>query len=414
MAAQPQITLQVASRSNSEHALVSQPTLDHLGLPEGGRALIFVGIEQFPVTVAVGKVANKEILVPQNLEHVRIGRHVTVVPVQADLIRRAQPESTESNGGSPDILKAIVSEKPDIHFEDIAGMDDAKEKIRAVIIDPYDFPDEYAYYHRKSGGGILLYGPPGCGKTYLAAAAAADSDCTFLSLKGSDIKDMFVGQSERNISRIFNLARQGTKTIIFLDEIDTILPSRVGAAAEHEKSLVGEFLAQMDGLEEKGATRNYLVLVATNIPWVLDLPLRDRFDTVIFIPHPDLDARRHQLELHLRGRPIDVSVDLDRIAEEIDGLSGRQIERLCNKACDIPLRKRINALRNVGFDSSTPRQPVAMADFEQAMTEVRSVLPSWYREALDQLNNMTAEEREGFEDLIRVGEEYLKDRESRR
>jgi len=128
MAAQPQITLQVASRSNSEHALVSQPTLERLGLPEGGRALIFVAIEQFPVTVAVGRVANKEILVPQNLEHVRVGRHVTVVPVQADLIRRAQPESTESNGGSPDILKAIVSEKPDIHFEDIAGMDDAKEK----------------------------------------------------------------------------------------------------------------------------------------------------------------------------------------------------------------------------------------------------------------------------------------------
>ena len=403
------VSLKLVGHSNNKQTLVSLGTLSRLRLHEGGKALVYVGLKSFPVSVAQGELGEREIILPRTLEHVRIGRLVNLVSQEVAFEPAAQGIDDRKSRGSTDVLSSIVLQPPEVRFDDIAGMEEAKANIRAAIVDPFEFPEEYAFYKRKSGGGILLYGPPGCGKTYIAAAAANDADATFISVKGSDLKDMYVGESERNVSRIFNLAREGGKTIIFLDEIDTILPSRTTATAEHEKSLVGEFLAQMDGLEEKGLDRKYLVLVATNRPWSLDLPLRDRFDSLVFIPHPDEDARQQQVELHLRGRPIDESVDLMAIAQKTKGLSSRQIEKLCNKACDIPLRRRIESLRKGGREGAGKRPPVTMPDFDEAITHVRNVLPSWYREALRELERMSDEEREAFEDLELVGQEYLKD-----
>jgi len=407
MTSKQSIKLRVVGHNQTNHGLVHGSTLARLGIEETRECVLYVDLKPYSTTVDVGQqVEAGTILLPITLDGVRFGKYVELISNEPKAQERGR-NVVSSDEEKLEPRLPVLTTKPGVHFDDIAGMEEAKEKIRQAIVDPFEFPDEYAYYKKKPGGGILLYGPPGCGKTFLAAAAAADSNSTFLSLKGSDIKNMFVGESEKKISQVFNLAREEQRTIIFLDEIDTILPSRTSGAAEHEKGLVGEFLAQMDGLEGKGLERNYLVLVATNRPWSLDLPLLDRFDTVIFIPHPDREARYQQLILHLAGRPLSTDLDLETIALQTDGLSGRQIERLCNKATEAPLRRRIAALRARGGPVEAPREPIAFDDFTSALSEVRSVLPSWYREALDQLSHLPEETREDFYDLVFTAEQFL-------
>lgn len=165
----------------------------------------------------------------------------------------------------------ILAEKPKIRFKDIAGLEGVKEQIKEAIVYPFKYPDEYKYFGVKGGGGILLYGPPGCGKTMLAAAAAGECDAMFINLKISDIKDKYVGESEKRIKEVFELARRYEKAIIFFDEIDALAGERSESKTGHERSLVNELLSQMDGLESKGSEKRYLVLAATNMSWDVDI-----------------------------------------------------------------------------------------------------------------------------------------------
>jgi len=294
----------------------------------------------------------------------------------------------------------ILAQKPSIKFADIAGLETVKENIKEAIIYPFKYPAEYQYFGVKPGGGILLYGPPGCGKTMLAAAAAAECDAIFINLKVSDIKDKYVGESEKNIKEVFTVARSHDKAILFFDEIDSLGGERAGSSEGHERSLVSELLAQMDGLEAKDSVRKYLVLAATNRPWDVDIALRrsGRFDTTVFVSHPDFAARKKILQLNLKDKPLSASLDLEELARKTEGYASSEITAMCQRAAKIPLRERIREKK--------PRRQLNAADFEQALEGQRTILAPWYAKAIKEL--LGSEQLDIFRELIEAAREYSK------
>lgn len=294
--------------------------------------------------------------------------------------------------------QTVLSEKPSVHFDDIAGLSEAKEQIKEAIIYPFLFPDEYQHFGIDPGGGILLYGPPGCGKTMLAAAAAAECDAVFINLKASDIKNMYVGESEKNIKAAFGLAAQHRRSIIFFDEIDALAGERSAGMQTHERSLVSELLAQMDSVESKGLPRGTLVLGATNRPWGLDVALRrsGRFDTSIFIPHPNFESRLDVFRLALEGKPVSESVSLQELARRTAGYASSEIVEVCEKAARIPLRERIS--------EGKPRREVKQSDFDAVLARKKTILGPWYAKAAIELAG--SQEAEIFSDLLEAARRY--------
>jgi len=312
--------------------------------------------------------------------------------------KSSEPRTKEDSEDRSDKAKELIlAEKPSLKFKDIAGLDDVKERIKEAIVYPFRYPDEYRYFGVKGGGGILLYGPPGCGKTMLAAAAAGECDAVFINIKISDIKDKYVGESEKKIKDVFNLARGYERAIIFFDEIDALAGERSGSQEGHERSLVNELLSQMDGLEAKGTEKRYLVLAATNRPWDVDIALRraGRFDTTVFIPHPDLKARKRIFEIGLKDKPC--RVDVAELAAMTDGYASAEIIDICEKAARIPLRERIK--------EGKPRREIVLADFERVIAERKSVLSGWYPKAVRELTG--TEEAGMFQELVEAGEGYV-------
>ncbi len=312
------------------------------------------------------------------------------------------PQSTHKKDEDAARRKAhslVMVERPKVRFADIAGLEQVKESIKEAVVYPFLYPEEYRYFGVSAGGGILLYGPPGCGKTMLAAAAAAECDAAFINLKISDIKDKYVGESEKNLREVFAIARQQEKAILFFDEIDALASERSGSSEGHERSLVSELLMQMDGLETKGRVRS-LVLAATNRPWAVDIALRrpGRFDTTVFIPNPDRAARRRILEINLAHKPLSGEVDLDALSEKMEGFASSEVVEVCQRAARIPLRERIK--------ENKPRRQLTQADFEQAIRSMQPVLPAWYQLSLRELSRTP--EVEMFDDLIRAARRYIR------
>lgn len=305
---------------------------------------------------------------------------------------------TDQEKAKERVKDLILVEKPKVKFTDIAGLDDVKERIKDAIVYPFIYPEEYKYFGVNPGDGIMLYGPPGCGKTLLAAAAAAECDAVFINLKISDIKDKYVGESEKNIKQVFELARSYEKAIMFFDEIDAIAAERSGGQEGYERSLVDELLTQMSGLESKGSHRNGLVLAATNRPWDVDIALRrsERFTTKIFIPQPDLQARQKIFEINLRNMPVDKTVNPLTLAQITEGYASAEIANICQEAARVPLGERIREKK--------PRREIGMSDFKQAISKQETVLPSWYSKALKEIEE--SGEADMFGDLVRAGSRY--------
>lgn len=339
----------------------------------------------------------------QKFRDIAEGLKEGTVKVYTDGIKPAEPPKasrTEVEQREEKAKSLVLAQKPSIKFADIAGLGTVKENIKEAIVYPFKYPDEYKYFGVRPGGGILLYGPPGCGKTMLAAAAASECDAAFINLKVSDIKDKYVGESEKNIKEVFAVARSYDRAILFFDEVDSLAGERSGSREGHEVSLVSELLAQMDGLESKAAVRKYLVLAATNRPWDVDIALRrpGRFDTTVFVPHPDLEARRKILELNLKDKPLSPKVNLDELARRTEGYASAEVSAVCQTAAKIPLRERIREKK--------PRRELTMADFEQAIAGQGTVLASWYARAAEDLPRLG--EAEMFKELIQAAKDYRK------
>ncbi len=240
-------------------------------------------------------------------------------------------QADESEGADEDAFVAL--ERPDVRFDKIAGLEHAKEQIRLRMIYPFQNRDLASLYGIQKGGGMLLWGPPGTGKTLLARAVAGEIEVPFFSVKPSEIMSKFVGTAEKNIERLFETARKHPLSVIFIDEVEALVPRRAGSQSNVMTRLVPQILAELEGVDSEG--RNPLLFIgATNEPWSLDpAVLRPgRFDVKVYVGLPDIAARTVILKLNLDGRPLAPELDLEAFARSLEGYSGADIRNICQTA----------------------------------------------------------------------------------
>jgi len=234
---------------------------------------------------------------------------------------------------------AVVTEKPNVKWDDVAGLQMAKESLKETVILPTRFPQLFTG-KRRPFKGILLYGPPGTGKSYLAKAVATEADSTFFSVSSADLVSKWQGESERLVRNLFEMAREspGAKAIIFIDEVDSLCGSRSEGESDSARRIKTEFLVQMDGVGKNEG--DVLVLGATNVPWELDAAIRRRFEKRVYIPLPEPEARAIMVKLHLGDTPNNLSEsDFDTLGRLTEGASGSDIKVLVKEALMEPLRR---------------------------------------------------------------------------
>ena len=278
---------------------------------------------------------------------------------------RSAWESDSAEGPSIDL------ERPTLRFADVGGMDAVKDEVRMKIIHPLTHVELYKAYGKAIGGGILMYGPPGCGKTYLARATAGEIHAGFIAVGIDDVLEMWLGNSERNLHAIFERARRSTPCVLFFDEVDALAASRSDMRGGAGRQLINQFLAELDGV--RGPNDGVLVLAATNAPWHLDSAFRrpGRFDRILFVPPPDVAARAAILRVLTRGKPV-ADIDYDHLAKKTDGFSGADLKALIDVAVERKLREAMK--------SGMPR-PLGTKDLVAAAGEVRPSTREWFATA---------------------------------
>jgi len=274
-----------------------------------------------------------------------------------------------------------------VPYEDIGGLKPQMHRIREMIELPLRYPEVFERLGIDAPKGVLLHGPPGCGKTLIARAIAHETEAQFFAVSGPEIIHKFYGESEAHLRKVFEEATRQGPSIIFLDEIDAIAPRREQVAGEVEKRVVAQLLALMDGLNKR---HNVIVIGATNIPNALDPALRrpGRFDREIAIPIPDRHGRLDILEIHSRGMPLKPDVDMSRLAEITHGFVGADLEALCREAAMICLR---DILADLDFSlAKIPYERLARLEvrMDHFLTALREVEPSAIREVFVEVPNV--------------------------
>lgn len=262
-------------------------------------------------------------------------------------------------------------ERPRGGFETVGGMEELKEEIALKIIKPMAHPELFAAYGKTIGGGILLYGPPGCGKTHLARATAGEVKASFLAVGISDVLDMWIGQSERNLSAIFEQARAEAPSVLFFDEVDALGAKRNDMRQSAGRQLINQFLSELDGYAQ--SNDGLLVLAATNAPWHMDSAFRrpGRFDRIIFVPPPDEVARAAILRLLLKDKPTQ-TVDYDHIAKKTHEFSGADLKGLVDRAVEGKLQEALK--------TGTP-VPLTTKDLLRARKGIKPTTRDWFATA---------------------------------
>lgn len=246
-----------------------------------------------------------------------------------------EAEDTKKLRGA--LAGAILSEKPNVKWDDIAGLEGAKEALKEAVILPVKFPQLFVG-NRKPTSGILLYGPPGTGKSYLAKAVATEANSTFFSVSSSDLVSKWMGESERLVKQLFTMARENKPSIIFIDEVDALCGPRGEGESEASRRIKTELLVQMNGVGND--SQGVLVLGATNIPWQLDAAIRRRFERRIYIPLPEVEARTRMFEINIGEVPCEcTNADYRTLAEMTDGYSGHDVAVVVRDALMQPIRK---------------------------------------------------------------------------
>jgi transitional endoplasmic reticulum ATPase len=268
-------------------------------------------------------------------------------------------------GPGPDVPPEwVVSEKPRLRFDDIAGLEDVKEQIRIKMIYPFTHPEKARRYRVRTGGGILLYGPPGTGKTMIAKAVAGELEATFFAIAPSEVLNKWVGESEKNIRKLFDAARACGRAVVFIDEVEALVPRRrESEAGGVMQRVVPQILAELDGFDTR-SDRTLLFLGATNEPWNIDPAMLrpGRLDEKVYVGLPDRPARRKILELNLKDIPLAPDVDLDALAERLKGYSGADVAYLCRKVSEQTFLESVR---------ESSERPVAAADFERVLATLR-------------------------------------------
>lgn len=302
-------------------------------------------------------------------EDQELSQRLGVVPEDeaGDIFEGRVREARDS--GSGDFNTEI--ERPSINFSDVGGMDELKEEIGMKIIYPLKHPEMYKAYGKAIGGGILMYGPPGCGKTYLARATAGEINANFISIGISDVLDMWIGNSERNLRELFQQARYNTPCVVFFDEVDALGGRRSDMQSGSGRQLINQFLSEMDGVEN--SNDGVLVLAATNAPWHVDPAFRrpGRFDRVLFVPPPDPPARAEILQLQCREKPTD-KIDFVQLAKKTDYFSGADLKAVVDIAVEAKLREAMKA----GVS-----QPLNSKDLIAAAKSLKPTTREWFSTA---------------------------------
>lgn len=280
-------------------------------------------------------------------------------------------EEDEAYDEEEDISFRFMS-KPQIDFNDVGGMSNVKKEIELKIIKPLLHPELYKAYGKKAGGGILLYGPPGCGKTYIARATAGQINAKFISVGLNDILDMWIGNSERNLHQIFEVARKNTPCVLFFDEIDALGASRTDMKQSSGRHLINQFLQELDGVDSNND--GILILGATNAPWHLDAAFRrpGRFDRIIFVPPPDDVAKQAILKLKLQHKPVDNNINYESLAQKLEHFSGADIEALI----DIAIEEKLES----AFTDGIPK-PISGKDLINAAKKHKASTQEWFSTA---------------------------------
>lgn len=271
---------------------------------------------------------------------------------------------------------AILQDKPNVKWEDVAGLEGAKEALKEAVILPIKFPHLFTG-KRQPWKGILMYGPPGTGKSFLAKAVATEANSTFFSVSSSDLVSKWMGESERLVKQLFAMARENKPSIIFIDEIDALCGPRGEGESEASRRIKTELLVQMDGVGRD--SKGVLILGATNIPWQLDSAIRRRFQRRVHISLPDLSARTKMFELSVGTTPCELSpADYRKLGELSEGYSGSDISIAVQDALMQPVRKIQTAthykkvLNSEGEEKLTPCSPGDAGAMEMTWTEVES------------------------------------------
>jgi len=303
------------------------------------------------------------------------------------------PADPGAAAGDP-AASAFDVEQSALRLADVAGMSEVKQRLEAAFLAPMRNPELRRLYGKSLRGGLLLYGPPGCGKTFIARAVAGELGAQFLPVSFADVIDMFVGQSERNIHELFALARRNAPCVLFLDEVDAIGQKRSQLRHTPLRSAVNQLLLELDDVAN--SNDGVFLLAATNHPWDVDSALRrpGRFDRTLLVLPPDQAARETVFRFHLRQRPV-AGADLARLASLTEGYSGADIAHVCETAAEHALMDSVR--------DGTPRL-ISQADLEAAIGEVRPSLGPWFEIARNVA--MFANEGGTYDDLAA----YLKKR----
>ncbi len=272
----------------------------------------------------------------------------------------------------------LTGDKPTDRFDDIFGLDDVKEQIRIKLIYPFTHPENARRYAIRPGGGLLLYGPPGTGKTSIARAIAGEIDAAFFAVMPSTMLTKWLGGAEQNVAQLFAAAHQHQRSVIYIDEVEALLPRRKEDMHDAMKRVVAQFLQELDGVTKHEGT--LLFVGATNHPWLIDLAAMrpGRFDSKILVPLPDWAVRRAMISRFMEVPPIAPDVSLDELTTRLDGYSGADIAQVCEVACETPFVDSVqtDVLRDVN-----------KADFDAAFARVKPSVSTAAVEQYDRYAN---------------------------
>lgn len=309
-----------------------------------------------------------------------------------ELFEQAQQVKPEGQYKENELnLGSLFLKQPRFSFKDVAGLKELKETIALKIILPFKIPVVYEFFDKGVGGGVLLYGPPGCGKSLIAEATAAEADVSFFHVKASDLRSKFVGETERNIAKLFEEARKKQPCIIFFDEFEALGEER-GTASAQNRGAISQLLTEMNGVGNKD--QKILLLAATNEPWSIDSALKreGRFGTTIFVPPPDTEGRKQIFETLLQKVPRSEKIDYDKLAKITEGLSCADLGFIVNTAKDKAILECLKTGSLRGLSTN---------DLMHGLHKLKPQLRSWFSQAKQKVKQL--KQQELFLDLMAWG-----------